>query len=129
MGGLAFSETLNFFFKSDQDDYQILKMIYDISLSIIYFENDNKNWAYVAAYIFWYFWHDTLNCLKCYSRVLHYGPPIKYTFLSNHYIHKSLCGLCFWAPDPLINRTQLKSLQNKGQMNFYECCDSTKKYI
>lgn len=52
MGGLAFSETLNFFFKSDQDDYQILKMIYDISLSIIYFENDNKNWAYVAAYIF-----------------------------------------------------------------------------
>ena len=45
MGGLAFSETLNFFFKSDQDDYQILKMIYDISLSIIYFENDNKNWA------------------------------------------------------------------------------------
>ena len=39
--------------------------------------------------------------------------PIKYTFLSNHNIHKSLCGLCFWAPDPLINRTQLKSLQHK----------------
>ena len=23
-------------------------------------------------------------------------------FLSNHNIHKSLCGLCFWAPDALI---------------------------
>ena len=25
-------------------------------------------------------------------------------FLSNHNIHKSLCGLCFWASDPLIDR-------------------------
>ena len=25
-------------------------------------------------------------------------------FLSNHNIHKSLCGLCFWASDPLIER-------------------------
>ena len=23
-------------------------------------------------------------------------------FLSNHNIHKSLCGLCFWASNPLI---------------------------
>ena len=23
-------------------------------------------------------------------------------FMSNHNVHKSLCGLCFWAPDPLI---------------------------
>ena len=27
----------------------------------------------------------------------------RYTFLSNHNINKSLCGLCFWAPDPLMN--------------------------
>ena len=25
-------------------------------------------------------------------------------FSSNHNIHKSLCGLCFWASDPWINR-------------------------
>ena len=24
-------------------------------------------------------------------------------FLSNHNIHKSSCGLCFWASDPLID--------------------------
>ena len=29
---------------------------------------------------------------------------IRYTFSSNHNIHKSLCGLCFWASDPLIDR-------------------------
>ena len=34
-------------------------------------------------------------------------------FLSNHNIHKSLCGLCFWASDPLINRTY-KNLSIKG---------------
>ena len=27
---------------------------------------------------------------------------IRYTFSSNHNDHKSSCGLCFWAPDPLI---------------------------
>ena len=25
-------------------------------------------------------------------------------FSSNHNIHKSSCGLCFWASDPLIKR-------------------------
>ena len=25
-------------------------------------------------------------------------------FSSNHNIHKSSCGLCFWAPDPLIDK-------------------------
>ena len=29
---------------------------------------------------------------------------IRCTFSSNHNIHKSLYGLCFWAADPLINR-------------------------
>ena len=28
----------------------------------------------------------------------------RYTFMSNHNIHKNLCGLCFWASDPLIER-------------------------
>ena len=34
-------------------------------------------------------------------------------FLSNHNIHKSLCGLCFWASDPLIDRFY-KNLSIKG---------------
>ena len=29
---------------------------------------------------------------------------IRYTFLSNHNIHKSWCGFCFLASDPLIER-------------------------
>ena len=28
----------------------------------------------------------------------------RYTFTSNYNIHKSLYGLCFWAPDPLTDR-------------------------
>ena len=28
----------------------------------------------------------------------------KYSFLSDHKIHKTLCGLWFWAPDFLIDR-------------------------
>ena len=28
----------------------------------------------------------------------------RYTFSLNHKIHKSSCSLCFWAPDPLIDR-------------------------
>ena len=54
-------------------------------------------------------------------------------FSSNHNIHKSLCGFCFWASDLLINRfyknLSIKSLKpkNKGHSNFYECCDLTKK--
>ena len=54
-------------------------------------------------------------------------------FSSNHNNNKSWCGLCFWASDPLIeslyyylsiNGTKPKS---KGLMNFYKCCDLTKK--
>ena len=54
-------------------------------------------------------------------------------FSSNHNIHKSSCGLCFWASDPLlIDFTKIFQLKcqkskNNGQTNFYECCDLTKK--
>ena len=46
-------------------------------------------------------------------------------FWSNHNFQKSLCGLCFWAPDILVDRFFLKGLKpkNKGHTNFYECCD------
>ena len=36
--------------------------------------------------------------------ILVLGSLDTYTFLSNHCVHKSLCGLCFWASDPLIHR-------------------------
>ena len=51
----------------------------------------------------------------------------RYTFSYN--IHKSSCGLCFWAPDPLIDSFYKNYLmpQNNGHPNFYECWDLTKK--
>ena len=54
--------------------------------------------------------------------------------MSNPNDNKSSCGLCFWASDPLIDRFYLnlsingKKPKNKGHMNFYDCCDLTKKY-
>ena len=54
-------------------------------------------------------------------------------FPPNHNIHKSSCGLCYWASDLLIERfyknLSIKGLKpkNKGHTNFYECCDLTKK--
>ena len=32
-----------------------------------------------------------------------YIGNFRYTFSPNHNVHKSLCGLCFWAPDHLID--------------------------
>ena len=59
----------------------------------------------------------------------------RYIFSSNPNIHKSSCGLCFWAPDPLIDRFYLNlSIKGSGAQkqrakNFYEHWDLTKKYI
>ena len=59
----------------------------------------------------------------------------RYTFLSNHNIHKGLCGLCFWASDPLIEgfyqnlSIKWSEAQKNGRTNFYECCDLTEKSI
>ena len=39
---------------------------------------------------------DCINILICSLRAL--------DFSSNHNTHKSYFGLCFWAPDPLIDR-------------------------
>ena len=33
-----------------------------------------------------------------------YLSTIHILFSSNHNIHKSLCGFCFWAADPLIDK-------------------------
>ena len=47
---------------------------------------------------------------KIYS--IHY-PDIVPIFSSNHNVHKSSSGLCFWAPDPLID-SFYKNLWIKG---------------
>ena len=60
-------------------------------------------------------------------------PVVDILFLSYHNIHKSSCGLCFYASDPFLNEItkiyQLNGLKpkSKGHTNFYECCDLTKK--
>ena len=60
--------------------------------------------------------------------------PFDILFRQNN-IHKSSCGLCFSAPDPLIDRFYKDLLingsetKNKGHTNFYECYDLTKKHI
>ena len=35
---------------------------------------------------------------------IHYNCTLDILFSSNHNIHKSSCGLCFWASDPFIYR-------------------------
>ena len=40
----------------------------------------------------------------CGTNTYEYQRYVRYIFSSNHNIHKSSCGLCFWAPDPLIDR-------------------------
>ena len=50
-------------------------------------------------------YQNALFCMK--FNTLHnilYTYTIRYIFSSNHNIHKSSSGLCFWASDPLIER-------------------------
>ena len=44
---------------------------------------------------------------------LYIGTTLDILFPSNHNIHKSLCGLCFWASDPVIDRF-FKNISIKG---------------
>ena len=39
-----------------------------------------------------------------YFRNLNIQRKLDILFSSNHNIHKSLCGLCFWPSDPLIGK-------------------------
>ena len=56
-------------------------------------------------------WYKTPNAIYLLLDIL---------FLSNHNIHKSLCGLCFWASDHLIDRSywifQLRGLKLKNKV-------------
>ena len=99
-------------------------MVYLICIPTSYF------WAvpiYIRVLFYWHWLASFLlfnNFTICVLDIL---------FSSNHNIHKSSCGLCFWASDPLIHRFtkifQLKDLRpkNKGHTSFYECCNLTKK--
>ena len=50
----------------------------------------------------------------------------RYTFSSNHNIHKSWTVLCFWAPGPFDWYIFVECIINKGYANFNKCCDLTK---
>ena len=50
---------------------------------------------------------------------------IEYTFSSNCNINKGLCGLCFWASDPLIDRFY----QKKATQTFMNVVICQKIYI
>ena len=56
----------------------------------------------------------TLTYLSMYTydsyNSLGYTYNLVILFLSNHNVHKSSCGLCFWAPDSLIDRFQVNSV-------------------
>ena len=69
-----------------------------------------------------------------FDEILHFPYlTLDILFSSNHNIHKYSHGLCFWASDPLIEKfyrnlsIKESEAQKKGQTNFYECCDLTKK--
>ena len=49
-------------------------------------------------------WIDPENNFHIITTVCFCTTEIRCTFWSNHNIHKSSCCLCFWAPDPLIDR-------------------------
>ena len=38
----------------------------------------------------------------------------RHTFSSNYNVHKSLCGLCFWAPDPFLDAGEVESYELKA---------------
>ena len=42
--------------------------------------------------------------LRGHNRIVKKIATLDILFLSNHNIHKSSCGLCFYASDPLIER-------------------------
>ena len=78
--------------------------------------NNRKNYIYIA-----------------WSITLHYLLLLDILFPSNHNIHKSSYGLCFWLQNlqlkdfTKINQLKGLKLKNNGHTNFYECCDLTKK--
>ena len=49
-------------------------------------------------------------CILFYIKL---NMSIRYTFSSNHNIRISSCGLCFGAPDPLIDKSLLKSFNQR----------------
>ena len=51
-----------------------------------------------------YLFFKKMSGLKNVLRGAHHESTLDILFSSNHNIHKSLYGLCFWASDPLIDR-------------------------
>ena len=62
------------------------------------------------------------NAILCLNILVRHTHTLDILFLSNHNIHKSLYGLCFWASDPLIDRFN-KNLSIKGSEAQKQCPD------
>ena len=56
----------------------------------------NSKWARI-----WLTWTHEAEIRQIFK---HYICSMDILFSSNHNIHKSSCGLCFWASDPFIDR-------------------------
>ena len=56
------------------------------------------------ANIYTYFFDQTVVILQPFGVYDVPNTYIRYTFSSNHNIHISLCKLCFWASEPLIDK-------------------------
>ena len=70
-------------------------------------------------------------CVMAFSDDLEYwkiGKNVKLLFRQITTFIKVCVAFCFWASNPLIHRLRLKP-KIKDHMNFYELCDSTKKYV
>ena len=66
-------------------------------------------WFCWCCHILFYWRYDFFKGFWDQRRLLFFLPffnvcILDIFFSSNHKVHKSLCGLCFWALDPLIER-------------------------
>ena len=66
-------------------------------------KHDNHTWHYyILLFLHFYFFKKNSDC-KIYCK-WNIGR-LDILFSSNHNIHKSSHGLCFWASDPLIDKS------------------------
>ena len=74
-----------------------------------------KYFCPVFLYPTYFYFVPSAPLKKAEEKVFLYVCSIRYTFSSNHNIHKSLCGLCFCAPDPLIDKIKASGTQKQSQ--------------
>ena len=81
---------------SSESNFQM----YQFSLNLEFFQK------YKSLIFSWTISKNSCYGYLCYKRLCQArdGCTLDILFLSNGNIHKTLCGLCFWASEPLIDR-------------------------